>query len=57
MILIERNDILKRENFTRLLHRNNPDEILEYIKRHGKKPKSVCPLIFYDEQKDDKSSK
>lgn len=48
---------LRKENFTKILHRNSPEEILEYVKRHGKKPKSVCPIVFYPEDTNDGKDK
>lgn len=41
---------MTNETFIELLKRNDPTEILEFIKRNGKKPKSVNPLIFEDEE-------
>lgn len=47
---------MEKDNFIKLLERDSPEEILDYIKRHGKKSKSVAALIFYDDQEETKVS-
>ena len=37
---------MEKDNFIELLKRNSPNEILDFIKRKGKKKKSIDPLIF-----------
>lgn len=39
---------MEKDNFIELLKRNSPNEILDFIKRKGKKKKSINPLIFKD---------
>ena len=39
---------MKKEDFLELLKRDSPNEILEFIKRKGKKRKYIEPLIFLD---------
>ena len=39
---------MKKEDFIELLKRDSANEILEFIKRKGKRKKSIEPLIFED---------
>lgn len=39
---------MEKDNFIELLKRNSANEILDYIKRKGKKKKSINPLKFID---------
>ena len=41
---------MEKDNFIELLRRDSPNEILEFIKRKGKKKKSINPLKFYDDK-------
>lgn len=40
---------MKKEDFIELLKRDSANEILEFIKRKGKRKKSIEPLIFENE--------
>ena len=40
---------MKKEDFLELLKRDSPEEILEFIKRKGKKKKAVNPIVFKNE--------
>ena len=40
---------MKKENFIELLKIDSPNEILDFIKRKGKKKKSVNPIVFKNE--------
>lgn len=48
---------MKKDNFIKLLERNSPKEILEFVKRYGKKPKSINPIYFFDDNGNRVSSK
>ena len=48
---------MEKDNFIKLLERDSPEEILDYVKKHGKKPKSVSALIFYEDENDTKVGK
>ena len=40
---------MKKEDFINLLKRDSPNEILDFIKRKGKKRKKINPLIFFND--------
>ena len=42
---------MKKEDFIDLLKRDSPNEILEFIKKKGKKKKIIDALIFFNEDK------
>lgn len=40
---------MDKEQFIQLLQRNDPQEILDHIKKNGKKPKGVSPFTLLDD--------
>lgn len=45
-----------RSEFYNILVQNNEEEIREYLIKHGKNPKHICPIQFIIKKEEDKNN-
>lgn len=44
--------MIDESKFMDILMENKPEDMMEFLLEHGKKPKAICPIFFFTKETD-----